>query len=162
MVGKAIAGQGERVFLVTKVYPHNAGRKGLPAACERSLRRLGTDVIDLYLLHWRGSVPLAETVAAFESLRGAGKIRAWGVSNFDVDDLEELGQHADACAVDQILYNPEYRGPEFDLLPWCRQRRCRSWRIHRSAKVATFYGTGSSWTSPAATMPPRRRSVWRG
>ncbi len=122
VVGQAIAGQRERVFLVTKVYPHNASRKGLPAACERSLRRLGTEVIDLYLLHWRGSVPLAETVAAFEHLREAGKIRAWGVSNFDVDDLEELGEHAGDCAADQILYNPEYRGPEFDLLPWCRER----------------------------------------
>lgn len=123
VVAQAIAGQRERVFLVTKVYPHNASRKGLHAACERSLRRLGTDVIDLYLLHWRGSVPLAETVAAFEGLRGAGKIRAWGVSNFDMDDLEELGDQAGACATDQILYNPEYRGPEFDLLPWCRARR---------------------------------------
>ncbi len=123
VVGQAIAGQRERVFLVTKVYPHNASRKGLPAACERSLRRLDTDVIDLYLLHWRGSVPLAETVAAFERLRETGKIRAWGVSNFDVDDLEELGENARACATNQILYNPEYRGPEFDLLPWCRERR---------------------------------------
>ena len=123
VVGQAIAGQRERVFLVTKVYPHNASRKGLLAACERSLRRLGTDVIDLYLLHWRGSVPLAETITAFEGLREAGKIRAWGVSNFDVDDLTELGESAGACATDQILYNPEYRGPEFDLLPWCRERR---------------------------------------
>lgn len=121
VVGQAIAGQRERVFVVTKVYPHNAGRKGLPAACELSLRRLGTDMINLYLLHWRGSVPLAETVAAFEGLRAAGKIRAWGVSNLDVDDLQELGENAGACATDQILYNPEYRGPEFDLLPWCRE-----------------------------------------
>ncbi len=116
VVGQAIVGQRERVFVVSKVYPHNASRKGLPAACERSLRRLGTDVIDLYLLHWRGSIPLTETVAAFEGLRSAGKIRAWGVSNFDVDDLEELGDNVGACAADQILYNPEYRGPEFDLL----------------------------------------------
>ena len=123
VVGQAIAGQRERVFLVTKVYPQNASRKGLPAACERSLRRLGTEVLDLYLLHWRGSVPLRETVAAFEGLRSAGKIRAWGVSNFDVDDLAELGEKAGACATDQILYNPEYRGPEFDLLPWCQERR---------------------------------------
>ncbi len=123
VVAEAIAGQRERVFLVTKVYPHNASRKGLPAACERSLRRLGTDRIDLYLLHWRGRVPLAETVGAFEGLREAGKIRAWGVSNFDVDDLEELGESAPACAADQILYNPEHRGPEFDLLPWCQERR---------------------------------------
>ena len=123
VVAEAIAGQRERVFLVTKVYPHNASKKGVPAACERSLRRLGTDAIDLYLLHWRGRVPLAETVAAFEDLRASGKIRAWGVSNFDVDDLEELGASAQACATDQLLYNPEYRGPEFDLLPWCQERR---------------------------------------
>ncbi len=123
VVAQAIARQRERVFLVTKVYPHNASKKGLPAACERSLRRLGVDVIDLYLLHWRGSVPLAETVAAFEAMKTAGKIRAWGVSNLDVDDLEELGVRADDCATDQILYNPEYRGPEFDLLPWCQRRR---------------------------------------
>ncbi len=123
VVASAIEGQRDRVFLVTKVYLHNASRKGLPAACERSLRRLRTDVIDLYLLHWRGSVPVAETVEAFERLREAGKIRAWGVSNFDVDDLEEFGSSAGACATDQILYNPEYRGPEFDLLPWCQQRR---------------------------------------
>ena len=123
VVAEAISGQRERVFLVTKVYPHNASRKGLPAACERSLRRLETDVIDLYLLHWRGSVPLAETVEAFEHLREAGKIRAWGVSNFDVDDLEELGHHLPACATDQVLYNPEYRGPEFDLLPWSQEHK---------------------------------------
>ena len=123
VVGQAIAGQRDWVFVVTKVYPHNASRKGLPAACERSLRRLGTDVIDLYLLHWRGSVPVAETVATFQQLQEAGKIRAWGVSNFDVDDLEELGKNAGACAADQILYNPGYRGPEFDLLPWCWESR---------------------------------------
>ena len=123
VVAEAIKGQRERVFLVTKVYPHNASRKGLPAACERSLHRLGTDVIDLYLLHWRGSVPLSETVEAFERLRDAGKVRAWGVSNFDVDDLEELGGNLSACATDQILYNPEYRGPEFDLLPWSQKRK---------------------------------------
>ena len=123
IVGQAIAGQRERVFLVTKVYPHNASRTGLPAACERSLRRLDTGAVDLYLLHWRGSVPLAETVEAFERLREAGKIRAWGVSNFDVDDLEELGVGLSACATDQILYNPEYRGPEYDLLPWSQERK---------------------------------------
>lgn len=125
VVADAMEGQRERVFLVTKVYPHNATRRGVPAACERSLRRLRTDVIDLYLLHWRsGSTPLAETVAAFERLREAGKIRRWGVSNFDVADLEELGDHDDAlatCATNQVLYNPEHRGIEFDLLPWCRE-----------------------------------------
>ena len=123
VVAEAIRGQRERVFLVTKVYPHNASRKSLPAACERSLRRLGTDTVDLYLLHWRGRVPLAETVEAFERLREAGKVRAWGVSNFDVDDLEELGSSLPGCATDQILYNPEYRGPEFDLLPWSQAHR---------------------------------------
>ena len=120
VVAEAIAGQRERVFVVTKVYPHNATRRGLPQACTRSLQRLRTDVIDLYLLHWRGSTPLEETVEAFEKLRAEGKIRRWGVSNFDVADLEELDQPA--CATDQVLYNLEARGVEFDLLPWCRAR----------------------------------------
>ncbi|WP_312301196.1 aldo/keto reductase [Stutzerimonas nitrititolerans] len=119
VVGEAIQGRRERVFLVSKVYPHNASRRGVPQACERSLRRLGTDCIDLYLLHWRGQYPLAETVEAFERLREAGKIRRWGVSNCDVDDLQELGDIA-ACATNQVLYNPEERGIEFDLLPFCQ------------------------------------------
>lgn len=119
VVGEAIQGRRERVFLVSKVYPHNASRRGVPQACERSLRRLGTDCIDLYLLHWRGQYPLAETVEAFERLRQAGKIRRWGVSNFDVDDLQELGDIA-ACATNQVLYNPGERGIEFDLLPFCQ------------------------------------------
>ncbi len=123
VVADAIAGQRERVFLVTKVYPHNATHRGVPAACERSLRRLRTEAIDLYLLHWRsGSTPLAETVAAFERLREDGKIRRWGVSNFDVADLEEFGDDAlAACATNQVLYNLEHRGIEFDLLPWCEE-----------------------------------------
>lgn len=120
VVAEAIAGQRERVFVVSKVYPHNASRRGMAAACERSLRRLGTDRIDLYLLHWRGSVPLAETVAGFEALRAAGKIVRWGVSNLDVDELEEL---APGCATDQVLYNLQARGVEHDLLPWCAARR---------------------------------------
>ncbi len=121
LVAEAVAGQRDKVFLATKVYPHNASRQGVPAACERSLRRLRTDVIDLYLLHWRGSTPLAETVEAFERLRAEGKIRRWGVSNFDVDDLEELA--SDQCATNQVLYNPAARGIEFDLLPWCQEHR---------------------------------------
>ena len=121
VVGEAIQGRRERVFLVSKVYPHNASRSGIPQACERSLRRLGTDCIDLYLLHWRGQYPLAETVEAFERLREAGKIRRWGVSNFDVDDLHELGDLA-SCATNQVLYNPGERGIEFDLLPFCQGR----------------------------------------
>ena len=124
VVAKAIAGQRDKVFLVSKVYPHNATKRGTPAACERSLKRLGTDRIDLYLLHWRGSAPLGETVEAFEKLRAAGKIRHWGVSNLDVDEMDELFSVSDgrACATNQVLYNPERRGIEFDLLPWCAKR----------------------------------------
>jgi diketogulonate reductase-like aldo/keto reductase len=123
LVGKAIAGRRDEIFLVSKVYPHNAGRHGTVDACKRSLQRMGTDRIDLYLLHWRGQYPLAETVDAFESLKAAGKIGAWGVSNFDVDDMEELltvpgGRNV---ATNQVLYNLGRRGIEFDLLPWCQQ-----------------------------------------
>lgn len=125
VVGEAIAGQRERVFLVSKVYPHNASSTGVAKSCAASLKRLGTDRIDLYLLHWRGGHPLAETVAAFERLRVAGHIRYWGVSNFDTDDMKELTTipEAGACATNQVLYNPDQRAIEFDLLPWCRTRR---------------------------------------
>jgi diketogulonate reductase-like aldo/keto reductase len=128
VVGEALAAgpvPRDAVFLVSKVYPHNASRKGAVAACERSLARLRTDRIDLYLLHWRGSVPLAETVAAFEHLRETGKIRHWGVSNFDADDLRELWEVDDGelCAMNQVYYSAGRRGIEFDLLPWQRQQR---------------------------------------
>ena len=116
IVGEALVGQRDSVFVVSKVYPHNASRKGIPAACELSLGRLKTDYIDLYLLHWPGSYPLEETVEAFERLREEGKIGRWGVSNFDVADLLELNNPN--CATNQVLYNPEDRGIEFDLLPW--------------------------------------------
>lgn len=116
VVGEAIQGRRDEVYLVSKVYPHNASTQGVQAACERSLRRLGTDTIDLYLLHWRGEYPLSETVDAFERLREQGKILRWGVSNFDVDDLEELA--SPACATNQVLYNPEARGIEYDLIGW--------------------------------------------
>ena len=118
VVADAIAGQRDRVFLVSKVYPHNATRRGVRTACERSLARLRTDRIDLYLLHWRGAVPLAETVAGFEELVASGKIARWGVSNLDVGELRELPDPG-ACASDQVLYNLEHRGPEFDLLAFC-------------------------------------------
>jgi len=125
VVARAIAGRRDEVFLVSKVYPHNAGRGSAIAACERSLQRLRTDRLDLYLLHWRGSVPLAETVAAFEALRRDGKIARWGVSNFDAGDLAELwalpeGRH---CATNQVLYHLGERGIEWALLPWMRARR---------------------------------------
>ncbi|RRV42546.1 aldo/keto reductase [Pseudomonas sp. o96-267] len=116
VVGEAIAGRRDEVFLVSKVYPHNASLQGVQAACERSLKRLGCERIDLYLLHWRGRYPLAETVEGFERLRAQGKIGAWGVSNFDLDDLLELDQPA--CQANQVLYNSEARGIEYDLLPW--------------------------------------------
>ncbi len=124
VVAEAILGRRDEVFLVSKVFPHNASRKGVTVACERSLRRLRTDRIDLYLLHWRGDVPLSETIAGFEALREAGKIGAWGVSNFDPHDLAELERtrHGHGCATNQILYNPDHRGVEFDLLQHCAAR----------------------------------------
>jgi len=122
IVGEAMAGKREGLYLVSKVYPHNASRKGAIAACERSLRRLKTDRLDLYLLHWRGSHPLAETVEAFEALKQAGKIRNWGVSNFDVDDLKDLAAvaHGGGCASNQVLYHLASRGVEWELLSYCR------------------------------------------
>lgn len=124
LIGEALAGRRGDAFLVSKVYPHNASRKGTVAACERSLRRLGTDRIDLYLLHWRGDVPFEETMEAFEALQQAGKIRHFGVSNLDLDDMEELWDvpGGDAVAVNQLLYNLSRRGIEFELLPWLRAR----------------------------------------
>ena len=128
VVADAIAGQRDRVFVVTKVYPHNASRTELPKACERSLKRLRIDAVDLYLLHWRGDVPLAETVEAFEQLRSVGRIRRWGVSNFDVDDMKELLdiEDASACAANQVLYNLENRGIELDLLPLLQTSNLKS------------------------------------
>lgn len=125
LVGEAIAGRRDEAFLVSKVYPHNASRKGAIAACERSLRRLGTDRIDLYLLHWRGEVPLAETMEAFMALQRAGKIRHYGVSNLDLADMQELWSvpGGPAVATDQLLYNLSRRGIEYELLPWLRERR---------------------------------------
>jgi diketogulonate reductase-like aldo/keto reductase len=125
LVGEALAGLRDRAFLVSKVYPHNASRQGVIDACERSLRRLKTDRLDLYLLHWRGSIPLSQTVAGLEALRRDGKIRHWGVSNFDTGDMEELFAipGGTACATNQILYNLSRRGPEYELLPWMAERR---------------------------------------
>jgi diketogulonate reductase-like aldo/keto reductase len=131
LVGEALRGaidahelRRDEVFVVSKVYPHHAGRRAAVAACELSLARLGVECIDLYLLHWRGSVPLAETVEAFEALRDAGRIRHWGVSNFDVDDLRELWSVSGGsrCAANQVWYSASRRGCEFALWPWLAER----------------------------------------
>jgi diketogulonate reductase-like aldo/keto reductase len=123
VVAEAVSGIRDQVFIVSKVLPQNASRSGTPAACERSLKRLKTDRIDLYLLHWRGGHPLAETVAAFEALKAQGKIRHWGVSNLDTADMTELlgVPSGSGCAANQVLYHPDSRGIEFDLLPWCTE-----------------------------------------
>jgi len=125
LVAAAIAGRRPRTFLVSKVYPHHATRRGIIAACERTLERLETDYLDLYLLHWRGDIPLEQTIAGFEALRAKGRIRGWGVSNFDTADMQELmalpgGQH---CVANQVLYHLAGRGVEWELLPFCRRHK---------------------------------------
>ena len=123
LIGEAVIDLRDEVFLVSKAYPQNGGRGRLERACEASLKRLRTDRLDLYLLHWRGSIPLAETVEGMEALRTAGKIKAWGVSNLDLDDMDELARAGgEACATDQVLYNVGRRGPEFDLFPALAKR----------------------------------------
>jgi diketogulonate reductase-like aldo/keto reductase len=126
LVGEALAARRREIFLVSKVMPQNASRGGTIAACEASLRRLQTDRLDLYLLHWRGRIPLTETLEAFSALERDGKIRYWGVSNFDVDDMEELvslkRSAGSPVAANQVLYNLARRGIEYDLLPWCQAR----------------------------------------
>jgi diketogulonate reductase-like aldo/keto reductase len=147
-VAEAIEGRRDDVFIVSKVYPHNASAKGTIAACERSLARLSTDRIDLYLLHWRGSVPFAETIEAFEALKKAGKIRHYGVSNLDLADMKEWFRQpgGTACAANQLLFNLTRRGIEFDLLPWLRERKVpvmayspiEQARLLRDRKLADF------------------------
>ena len=124
LVAEAVADRRDEVFLVSKVYPHNASREGIVAACERSLKRLQTDRIDLYLLHWMGRHPLAETVAGFQALQAAGKIRHWGVSNLDTSDMQELWDEPGGqdVATNQVLYNLTRRAADWDLLPWQRER----------------------------------------
>jgi diketogulonate reductase-like aldo/keto reductase len=121
IVGQAINGQRDNIFLVSKFYPHHASKKALPQTLEKSLKRLNTDYLDLYLLHWRGETPLAETVETLKSLRQAGKIRHWGVSNLSLEDMQELGEAS--CTANQVFYNPANRGIEFDLVPWCQQHQ---------------------------------------
>jgi diketogulonate reductase-like aldo/keto reductase len=124
IVAEAVGPRRDEMFIVSKVLPGNSSRRGTIAACERSLKRLKTDRVDLYLLHWRGAPPLAETLAAFEELMHAGKILNWGVSNFDIGEMEELSVlvGADKCATNQVLYNLSRRGIEHDLMPYCRAR----------------------------------------
>ena len=124
VVGEAIRGRRDEVYLVSKVYPWNAGGQKAQAACEASLKRLGTDYLDLYLLHWRGNIPFEDTIAAMESLMAQGKIGRWGVSNLDADDMQTLWslQGGKECATNQVLYHLGSRGIEYDLLPWCAER----------------------------------------
>ncbi|MEK6244867.1 MAG: aldo/keto reductase [Pseudomonadota bacterium] len=163
LVGEAIAGRRDEVFLVTKVLPenaaHNASRKGVPAACERSLRRLKTDRIDLYLLHWRGSIALAETMAAFAALHKAGKIRHYGVSNLELSEMQELWKVPGLqVSANQLLFNLTRRGIEWDLQPWLRERRVpvmayspiEQGKLLRNAKLAGFAKRNAMTPSQAA------------
>ena len=148
LIGEAIADRRDQAFLVSKVYPHNASRKGTIAACERSLTRMRTDRIDLYLLHWRGNIPLSETLEGFMALQNTGKIRYYGVSNLDLDDMRELTAltGGDAVATDQVLYNLTRRGIEWDLAPWLREKGIpvmayspiEQSRLLRNPKLAEF------------------------
>ncbi|WP_181702693.1 aldo/keto reductase [Chthonobacter albigriseus] len=155
MVGEAIKGRRDACFLVSKVLPSNARRDAVIRSCETSLGRMGVETLDLYLLHWRGATPLAETLGAFQDLLAAGKIRRWGVSNFDLDDMQDLLAlpGGDACATNQILYNPDQRGPEFDLLPWQAERR-----IPTMAYSPVGQG-GRLLKSPALAAVARRHGV---
>lgn len=153
VVAEAIAGQRDRVFIVSKVHPHHASSLSVLTSCDRSLRRLRTDRIDLYLLHWRGNVALSETIEAFEALKATGKIRYWGVSNFSIDDLKDLAAvpMGKSVQINQVAYNLMRRGIERDLLPWCRERglpimahspmeRGQLARDGRLARMADRYG----------------------
>ena len=154
MIARAAQGIRDSLFIVSKVYPHNASRTGVVAACERSLKRLATDRIDLYLLHWRGTIPLAETLDGFQRLQRDGKIRHYGVSNFDRADMAEWValKGGDTVAVDQVLYNLAHRGPEWDLVPWCRD--------HRVAVMAyTPLGTGRMLANRGLGEVARRRNA---
>jgi len=154
MIARAAEGVRDSLFIVSKVYPHNGSRSGVVAACERSLKRLATDRIDLYLLHWRGSIPLAETFEGFQLLQRDGKIRHYGVSNFDRSDMAEWRalQGGDTVAADQVLYNLAHRGPEWDLVPWCRE--------HNVAMMAyTPLGSGRMLGNPALAEIARRRNA---
>src|SRR5438128_6317474 len=154
VVAGAAQGLRDSLFIVSKVYPHNASRAGVVAACERSLKRLATDRIDLYLLHWRGSIPLAETLEGFQLLERDGKIRHHGVSNFDRADMAErlALKGGETVAADQVLYNLSHRGPEWDLVPWCRERGI-------AIMAYTPLGQGSMLGNRALAEIARRRGA---
>jgi len=154
VIARAAEGIRDSLFIVSKVYPHNASRTGVVAACERSLKHLATDRIDLYLLHWRGSIPLAETLEGFQRLERDGKIRYHGVSNFDRADMAEWAalREGNTVAANQVLYNLSRRGPEWDLMPWCRE--------HQVAIMAyTPLGQGQMLGNPALVEIGRRRNA---
>jgi len=161
VLGEAMDGRRDQVFVVSKVYPHNAGARSAVAACERSLRRLRTDRLDLYLLHWRGRVPLAETVAAFERLRRDGKIVRWGVSNFDAADIDELLALPDGgnCAVNQVLYHVGERGIEWSLLPLCRRRSIRVMAYAPVGEGALLRNTALMRIANAAGITPAQLAL---
>ncbi len=162
LIREALGSVRDQLFLVSKAYPQNASRSRLAGACEASLKRLGTDRLDLYLLHWRGSVPLAETVEALEELKSAGKIRHWGVSNLDTDDMEELvAAGGGGCVTDQILYNLVRRGPELDLCRGSPSIKYRLWHIARSSRD-DFLRTPLSTKLQPRLAQPRFRSHFRG
>ena len=157
VIARAAHAIRDKLFIVSKVYPHNGSRAGAVAACERSLKRLGTDRIDLYLLHWRGSIPLAETLEGFLRLERDGKIRHHGASNFDSADMAEWSalKGGDTVVADQVLYNLSRRRPEWDLVPWCRE--------HQVAIMAyTPLGTGGMLGNPALAEIARRRDATPG
>ncbi|HVY06562.1 MAG TPA: aldo/keto reductase [Burkholderiales bacterium] len=160
LIAEAIAGRREEVFLVSKVYPHNASRMGVVAACERSLARLRTDRIDLYLLHWRGNLAFRETLEGFQALKKAGKVRHYGVSNLDLDDMKEIAAEpgGESIAANQLLYNLTRRGIEWDLLPWLQKKRIpvmayspiEQARLLRNAKLVDFSRRHGMTASQAA------------
>ncbi len=164
IVADAVGPRRDGLFIVGKVLPHNASRRGTIAACERSLKRLKTDHIDLYLLHWRGAVPLAETLEAFAALVKAGKIGDWGVSNFDIDDMQDLAALTGGsdCATNQVLYNLTRRGIEFDLMPWCRAAQDADHGLFADRTGPPARPSPPCARSRNATTRRRRRSRWPG
>lgn len=161
LVGEAVRGCREKAFLVSKVLPENADYAGTKRACEGSLRRLGTDYIDLYLLHWKGSFPISETVRAMAELKREGKILQWGMSNLDVGDMRGVLSLPDGgdCAADQVLYNMESRGAEYDLIPWCARRGIPIMGVYPFRGRNGDARRGAGGNSPPALRHPHANHV---